>query len=302
MAVGDILGPAQEVDCGCTVRVERTILFDPTGWNHRVTACLSCGAVSLVEALVEEPRPHDVHCLGHRVLPLSPALHDWFDAWPRYAFGLHGRARDIYLARTLRVRDAAGLAAAEEEALLEQAALPPRRRLERLGYPATPPPEPLPGPLRPYAEVHAGLGLGIDTPTETLLRVGQGQPWALSFALPLLCERPEYPGCVEAWLDAPDRERRRAALAIVAAARLSTPRVLATLERLIRSAARDEPLYGLINIAWQLAPASAVLAPALRAEAKRIGDSDYYLTKSLNGMAAALESGRAGGAGAGDRG
>src|SRR3954464_6736847 len=79
----DDLPPEREVDCGCPEPLARPVLVDRTGRNIRVTACLRCGEVTIVESLVTELHPHDVVCVANRVWPLSPALHAWVGSWPR---------------------------------------------------------------------------------------------------------------------------------------------------------------------------------------------------------------------------
>lgn len=150
------LPPEREVACACDVRLERPVLRDHTGINRRVSACLRCGEVTMTESLVEEPRPHDVRCVGNRVLAVEPALLAWLARWPRLA-GPAWRWRDpMYLPADTRVEDHAELEVLEAAAEREQQSLVPLERLRRAGIPAEPPP-PLPRDLAVFATTWAAV-------------------------------------------------------------------------------------------------------------------------------------------------
>src|SRR5450631_416528 len=52
---GAPLPPECEVECNCAISLQTLIGFDPRGWAWRVTACLRCGAVTVVEQIISEP-------------------------------------------------------------------------------------------------------------------------------------------------------------------------------------------------------------------------------------------------------
>src|SRR5262249_53708121 len=139
-APGFILPPEQEVDCACDVRLHRPVLRDPTGWNNRITACMSCGKVSLTESLVEEPQPHDVRCVGNRIEAVSPEALAWLSAWPRLAWSVWEQDRAIYLPASLRCHNTAELEAQEKDLLARQRSLSAVERLASVGFPTEVPP------------------------------------------------------------------------------------------------------------------------------------------------------------------
>lgn len=128
-ATGFILPPEREVGCSCDVRLERPVLRDPTGWNNRITACMTCGKVSLTESLVEEPHPHDVLCVGNRIEAVGPDVLTWLSAWPRLAWGVYREDRGIYLPASLRCRSGAELDFQERDFLARQRNLSAAQRL-----------------------------------------------------------------------------------------------------------------------------------------------------------------------------
>src|SRR4051794_7470218 len=94
---GFVLPGDQEVDCACDRRLHRPVLRDPTGWNIRITACMKCGTLTLAEAMVEEPQPHDVRCVGNRILAMTAEVAAWVGAWPRLAWSVYQEDRQVYL-------------------------------------------------------------------------------------------------------------------------------------------------------------------------------------------------------------
>ena len=68
--------------CQCPDTFHATVL-DTLPGNTRLLACLRCGACELVEAIVDEPRPHDVQLLGYNTIELAPDARAWATAWPR---------------------------------------------------------------------------------------------------------------------------------------------------------------------------------------------------------------------------
>lgn len=258
------------------------MLFEQSGWNSRVTACLKCGNVTLVEAMVIEPQPHDVQCIGNLVTDAAPALLAWLDAWPRYAQGVHDTERYVLLPPGLRAANAADLATLEAAFLEEQHPLDRAARFARVGYPAVGPPEALPWPLTPFEDVRQGLALSAETPLEQLMLVVGTKSWARWVAMPLLRARAGFPALVEEWLGAIDSERRGAALELVRDERMASPGVVAAVGRLIATASiSDNSLYTLMNVVDTFGPAARTLVPEMRAVAARIGDSDYYLRKRV---------------------
>ena len=105
------LPPEREVDCACPSSMQRPVLRDHTGVNRRVTACLRCGAVSVTDSIVEEPRPHDVRCVANVVVDVAPAALAWLAAFPRVAGPAWEWQDPIYLPADTRAEDEAELEA-----------------------------------------------------------------------------------------------------------------------------------------------------------------------------------------------
>jgi len=146
------LPPEREVDCACPSSMQRPVLRDHTGVNRRVTACLRCGAVSVTDSIVEEPRPHDVRCVANVVVDVAPAALAWLAAFPRVAGPAWEWQDPIYLPADTRAEDEAELEAIEARARAEQAGWPPMDRLQSAGLPEAPPPV-LPEGLARFARV-----------------------------------------------------------------------------------------------------------------------------------------------------
>jgi len=199
---GFILPPEREVDCGCDARLQRPVTRDPTGWNNRITACMRCGTVSLTESIVDEPRPHDVRCVGNRIEAVTADALAWLSAWPRLAWGVWQEDRQIYLPASLRCATIDELQARERECLTAQRNVPNAERLRSVGIPHEPPPE-LPEMMRTFAQTQLGVALGPNTDLETLLSHASRTDWAMPFAYEQLKTRPDFTPVVVNLLTSP---------------------------------------------------------------------------------------------------
>lgn len=257
------------------------MVFDPTGRNTRVSACMRCGVVTATESLVVEPRPHDVQCIGNDPIAMEQATSDWLATWPRLAgvFGNHGDA--TFLSASLRAADENELEKLEAEEREAQRDEPARRRILDAGIPSGPVPGALPLALSHFSETWSALRLDETASLDELAShlSTAGRPWVL----PQIAARPSLAReCAERL--ASDEENRRAeAAVIVGELRLADGPILEAIERWID---RSEPvgstdLHALLHAVWRLGTAGAPLAPALTRLAERVGDTDYYLHKRL---------------------
>lgn len=156
-SAGFILPPERGVDCDCSPELYRPVMHDPTGWNLRVTACLCCGTVTVTESMVEEPRPHDVRLLGNRICAVEPEVLAWLGEWPRFAWSVYEKDRNIYLPAALRCASEKELLEAEQSALGALAGILVGDRRKIVGCPAKPPPKTLPSYLSHFARVWKDL-------------------------------------------------------------------------------------------------------------------------------------------------
>jgi hypothetical protein len=219
-----MLPAEREVDCACEVPLARPVGFEPTGRNTRVTACLRCGVVTVVEAIVAEPRPHDVRCVGNVPLELAPKLLAWLAAWPRVGGSHRDWKTPFFLPASQRAPDEATLETSESEERAIQAELSLRQRLSRAGVPRKAAPARLSPHLRCFMEVWEGLRLDASTPYEAILP--HIETWARPFALELLEQRPTFTTDVAELLRSTRSSRRTAGAELVLALRLAEPEIL----------------------------------------------------------------------------
>jgi hypothetical protein len=288
---GFILPPERQVDCACDPVLHRPVFLDPTGWNHRVTACMGCGTVTVTESLVEEPHPHDVRCVGNRITAISAEVRDWLAQWPRLAWGVWQRDRSVYLPASLRCPTPDALTAAEREALSAQSGIPHRERLETAGLPADPVPPGLPHTLKAFAQTWDGLRLTDDTDFDTLIAMADFGSWASPFALVILERRPNIAEEIAALLRTPPRNTLhgeapaavQSALTFIERKKFAPPPVMAALLDRIRAIPWQETreMHLLLDALVALGPAAVEARPLLKEMADRVGDRNYYFHKRI---------------------
>jgi hypothetical protein len=281
--------PEQEVDCPHGGAMERPVLFDPTGRNRRVTACVACGTVSVTDAQVDEPCPHDVRNLGNTVLGIPEDAREWLALWPRLVWNIdawNGR-RTVYLPATLRVATPAELAAAERDALAASASdgLDRGGRLRQAGIPEAPAPASLPASLRHYAAEWSGLHLPADMPLDELIARTGRPDHAAPYAQEALMSRPDLPDLLADLLRSPLRSRLAAGLALAGRADLpetARPVAIAGLIARLRAIESDEQAtHALLDVLYRFGPAAAEARPLLKEMADRVEARDYYLAQRL---------------------
>ncbi len=279
---GHLMPAEQAVDCDCDVRLHRPVLHGHTGINFRVGACMRCGTVTFAEAMVEEPRPHDVRCVGNRVAEVTPQVLAWLAEWPRQAAGVWQQDDAVYLPAALRCETPEALAAAEQAALAAQRELDRVTRLRQAGFPGSAPPVALSKQCDSFRETWEGLQLTDETDLDTLVRHADWRTWAAPFAHAVLARRPDLERVVLDLVNSPVPSRHSAGLSIICALKLASPGILSLLDRRLKSAPRTErALDPLLNTVVSLGLAARSLRPTLRGLRKQVGDRDYYLGRRL---------------------
>jgi hypothetical protein len=260
------------------------VAFDQTGSNVRVTACSRCGAVTVVESIVDEPHPNDVQCVGNVVVAVDADALSWLSSWPRLTGDYRDYSNPIYIGASVRALDEATLVTIEERERAAQKPLSGRDRLLRAGVPKSPAPA-LPRALARFGQVFLGLALDGNTPYEELL------PHVLTFArflaLDVLSRRPDFEAETVALVRSDDLDRRALGATIVSALGLATPSVSNALERWIDRASDAEPsdMHLLLHTIGCLGRSASSLIPALDRLAERLGNADYYLHKRIVDLA-----------------
>ena len=290
---GFILPPGREVDCGCDVALERPVLRDPTGWNNRITACMRCGKVSLIEAIVDEPRPHDVQCVGNRIEAVTADVLAWLSAWPRLAWGVWQEDRQIYLPASLRCASIDELQSREREFLARQRNVPVAERLLSVGIPHEPPPVGLPERMQTFAQTQLGAMLGPDADLQTLLSHARRGDWAMPFAYEQLKNRADFTPVVVSLLGSGDPARREIGISLVQHGRLTDPEIVQAVIELLTHASLNPQdqrwLHTLLDTLYYIGNAAAGARPLLLEIAQKIGDSDYYLRKRVEEVRALIK-------------
>jgi hypothetical protein len=288
---GFILSPEREVDCACDYRLHRPIFRDPTGWNHRVTACMRCGTVTVIEALVEEPHPNHVQCVGNRIMEFPAEAREWLAQWPRLIWRnpLWGKAG--YLPATLRCETVQELEDAERRYTDTLRGLTPRDRLLRTGFPNDPPPASLPQHFKTFAETWGGIQLTNETDFDTLIGLANYTSWASPFAHAILERRPNIAEEIAALLRTPTRNTLhgdapavvQSALTFVERKRFAPPPVMTALLDRIRVTPWKETreMHLLLDTLVALGSAAAEARPLLKEMAEKVGDRDYYFHKRI---------------------
>ncbi|MCL4752665.1 MAG: hypothetical protein KJ015_21075 [Myxococcales bacterium] len=279
-----MLPPGREVECGCELALQRPVGFDSTGRNLRVTACLACGTVSVTESIAEEPRPHDVRCVGNVPLALPDPARAWLAGFPRVASGSHLPGSLVLLSPAARCANAGELTALERAELELQSTLTLRERFLRAGLPRVPAPRELPPELRHFGEAWDGVQLDESTSFDELV-AAMGQGWASAFARVLLARRPRFEAEVAELLSSSDEQRRVVGARLIADERPTSPAILGALAAMLDGAPHSSDVQAALHAASNLREGARGLAPALLALGERIGDSDYYLLKRVTGLA-----------------
>lgn len=160
--------------------------------NFELRACMRCGEVGYGEAVVDEPRPHDVQFLGYERIALSPELLEWLSAWPRLADRGH---EQVWIGARERFENRAALDLATGEA----PALNDRARLVATGVPTGPPPPGLPKPLQAFERVWEGLRFVDETPIETLMEAALEWNGPRALAYEVLARRTDLLELASQW-------------------------------------------------------------------------------------------------------
>ncbi len=279
---GFVLDADREVDCECDVAMHRPVYRDHTGINLRVSACMRCGAVTVTESIVDEPRPHDVQCIGRVIEEIDPFSLEWLAGWPRLAWGIWQQDRRVYLTAAFRALTLEGLQAFEQSELAAQKAMGMRERLIHAGFPPRQAPSGLPEGLKSFAEAWIGLQLTEETDVERLIAVSDDRSWASPFAHDLLLRRPNIGEEVAAMLRSRDPVQFRAGKSLVDCRKVTHPAIVSAVIDLLKAAPLTEPaLNPLLDTLYYLGSAAADARPILKDIAQRVGERNYYLHKRI---------------------
>jgi hypothetical protein len=295
-----MLEPDKQVDCPCDSRFESAVLLDQTGRNTRVTACLHCGVVSVVESCVDEPRAGDIRLYGHIVLELPAAQFAWLSTWPRRA-GADG-GDWLFVPAGWRCETLEELERKKRSEWERQGRMRLAQRFRLWPWPREPAPGLLPLHLREYDAIWRVLQFTRETPLETVLRCADPRFSTAPFALDLIADRHDRDELVAGWLRGNSDDSRRIAhallrmldplpeelLAIVVDDLARTP-----LARSSESSHRLE-LHNRIQLSLDLLstlrPDLQLIAPALTDLKQRIGKRDYELMQSIGQLLSALKT------------
>ncbi|HTM50526.1 MAG TPA: hypothetical protein VL285_17650, partial [Bryobacteraceae bacterium] len=271
---------------------------DQTGRNTRVTACLHCGSVSVVESCVDEPRAGDIRLYGHIVLDLPEAQFAWLAAWPRRA-GADG-GDWLFLPAGWRRETLEELEGDKRSEWERQGRMRPAQRFRLWPWPQEPAPGRLPLHLREYDTIWRVLQFTRETPVETVLRYADPRFSTAPFALDLIADRPDRDELLAGWLRGNSDDSRRIAHALLQMLDPLPPELLEVVvddlahTPLARSSESSHRLelhhrIGLsLDLLSALRPDLQQVAPALTDLKQRIGKRDYELMQSIGKLLAAL--------------
>jgi hypothetical protein len=262
--------------------MERAVYAHSGAWD--VTACVQCGTVSVTSAIVEEPRPHDVRCLGHEVVPIDKALSDWLSEWALRVGAPWGWEWG-FLPAKLRLMSAAELAEAETTARAQQEGLPRIERLRRSGVPRGSPPPDLPRELQLYRHVYEATALrGAALPA--LLAFGATSLHGFALFEDQVRADPGLPAAIEAAMLDPTLSDF--AFELARRFELCTSRILEILgEAIARITTETRPACVALYLAGGLGRAASSVVPALEAAAARVDrNREYYFHKLVVDTAA----------------
>ena len=286
------LPPDRAVDCDCDAQFHLPIARDHTGVVDRLSGCLCCGTISFARSLVEEPRPHDVRCVGRDVLPLASHLSEWASMWPRWSCAGDGPRDPVLLPSAAQCAGVEELSALEAREKQAQATMPLNGRFLRSGIPHEPPPDSLPGPLGYLEHLWEVLHLADDISLNTLLdafhpphSVARVRP-VMTPAVLLLLERaerqPAHLGQLLERLTAGNTMRRRQALFVLGLLEDPPGDAVDAFAQRLRAPELSRREIGLmLTVIRRLGARAVSLRPALEALAEVWAPVDYYFGKSI---------------------
>jgi hypothetical protein len=276
-----MLPPERQVDCACDALLQRPVLHDQSGWNVRVTACMRCGTVTGTRSIIEEPRPHDVRCVGNEVIELLADAIAWLALWPRRAGALWGSGPWLYIAHDVRCETVEELAALEGQLALA----PVARRWDRLraaGTPAAPPPASLPRELESYRQFYEAMSL-TDLQPDTLLSTIARAPVTIPVFAELLAADVETDEALARALQGDNELCRAAILVLTVTPGLAGAAVTRAFETMVSgfNSENDEGAGSIVNAIGAMGSRMRALVPALTALAGRIDQQrEYYFHRA----------------------
>jgi hypothetical protein len=274
------LPPDKQVDCPCPGSMARAVYIHAAHW----AACVGCGAMSVTEAIVDEPRPHDVQCLGHEVVAFDEKVMRWLGAWALRAGPPWGGSEWLFLPSRLRLSTERELVEAERRARDEQARLTRIERLRRSGVPSDPAPAELPPQLSLYRDALEATRYQVPD-LRSLLAFASRSLHGLALFEDQIRGHPELVSAIEDAMIDP----ALSAFAFELARRftLCSPRILQVLgEAIARIATQTREANSALYLAGGLGRAASSLVPALEAAAARVDRNDYYFHKQIVDTAA----------------
>ncbi|MGC4072474.1 MAG: hypothetical protein QM760_08155 [Nibricoccus sp.] len=143
--------------CGCDSRFLLPVGLLATDEYHGVSACLRCGKL-VCSAGSDSPNTHET---------LTPKALAWLNRWPRLLATPDGDF--ACLPAAVRCTTLEELEIVRSAAWNAQRHLPRGRRLNRAGWPMTPPPDSLPSALSHYRLLWEAAGFTSATDLDTLL-------------------------------------------------------------------------------------------------------------------------------------
>lgn len=163
--------------CSCDNQFLLPVGLPGSGEHPAVFACVRCGALAWT-----------VSAGAQRSLP--PAAASWLNRWPRLLATPDGDF--ACLPAAVRCTSLDELETTRHTAWKNQRQLRPARRLNRAGWPMTPPPDSLPSSLSHYRLLWEAAGFTPATNLETLLYWAiPDDPLVRHFALNALLQRPD---------------------------------------------------------------------------------------------------------------
>ena len=276
------MSPEKQVDCPCPGSMARGVYIHAGQWA--VTACVRCGAMSVTEAICEEPHPYDVQVLGHEVVAVDEGVMRWLGGWALRVGAPWGGSEWRFLPSRLRLSTERELVEAETRAREDQATLTCIDRLRRCGVPSDPVPPELPPQLSLYRQAFEATCYQVQD-LRSLLTFALPSAHGLALFEDQIRGHAEFVSAIEDALIDPALSTRAYELARRYA--LCTPRILNILEEAIaRITTVKQEGYSALNLAGGLGRAASSLVPALDAAAARVGKSDYYFHKLIVDTAA----------------
>jgi hypothetical protein len=277
-----MLPAERQVACACDVRMQRPVLHDHTGWNIRVTACMHCGTVTATRSIVEEPRPHDVRCIGNEVIPLAPDALAWLARWPRVAGDVWRGGDGTFLPHDVRCATHQDLI--DLEARAAQQPTPRIERLRAAGVPATSPPASLPTELAAFRQYQAALALPCEPAAREVMDVIARNPVTRSIVAQLLVSGADTDAAIAVALASSDPDLRQAAIMVsTRQPSLVGDAVVRTCDALLAvlTSEADDGATALVHAVGMLGARMTPVLPTLEALVTRIDrQREYYFHKT----------------------